>query len=91
MSKISDIINMADGARQAGNFDLAIRILIEALRAIEAGRARITPEETGAVITARQRGLDAAETASQIGIAEGRVRRILQRWDRMYPYDRRGR
>lgn len=91
MSTITDAINMAEGARQAGNLDMAIRILIEALRAIEAGRKRITPNETGAVITARQRGLDVAETASQIGISEGRVRRILQRWDRMYPYDRRGR
>lgn len=91
MSTITDAINMADGARQAGNLDMAIRILIDTLRAIDAGRARITPNETGAVITARQRGLDIATTSLQLGISEGRVRRILQRWDRMYPYDRRGR
>lgn len=87
MSKIIDTINMAEGALQVGNEALAIRIMLTALRDMAAGQQRITPDETGAVISARKRGFDVATTAMELGISETRVRRILRLWDRMYPFD----
>jgi len=89
MSKISDIINEAEGALSVKNEALAIRILIEALRAIEAGRARITPEETGAVWDRWRRGDSIERIASITGYAVCRVATITRKLKRLYPHDRR--
>jgi len=87
MSKINDIINMADGARQAGNYDLAIRVLIDALREIEVSRARVTPEEFGNVWGRWRRGESVDKIASGTGYTVARVSTITRKCKRMYPRD----
>lgn len=79
MSTITDALNMAEGARQAGNTDLAIRILIDTLRAIEAGRTRITPEETGRVWEMWRKGIAVEVIAEKLGYTLPRVKRITRR------------
>ena len=89
MSKITDAINMAEGALSVNNEALAIRILIEALREIEASRRRVTPEETGAVWDLWRSGETIEIIAKRLGMPETRVRGITRKLKRAYPYDRR--
>lgn len=79
MSKITDALNMAEGARQTGNTDIAIRILIETLREIEEGRRRITPEETGRVWELWRRGVAVEIIAEKLGYTVARVKRVTRK------------
>jgi len=87
VSKINDIINMADGARQAGNHDMAIRILIDALREIATARKRVTPEEFGLVWERWRRGESVEKIASSTGYTVARVTTISRKCKRLYPHD----
>ena len=75
MSKISDIINEAEGALSVKNEALAIRILIEALRAIDGSRRRITPEETGRVWEMWREGVSVETIAETLATRRARQAR----------------
>ena len=87
MSKINDIINQAEGARQCGNLELAISLLLDFARETQRARACVTPEEFGNVWERWRRGESVEKIASSTGYTVARVATITRKCKRMYPHD----
>ena len=87
MSKINDIINQAEGARQCGNLELAVALLLDFARETQRARTRVTPEEFGTVWDLWRRGESVEKIASSTGYTVARVATIARKCKRLYPHD----